>query len=350
MSQEIYTGKSAEHNLHQLILDERLDQDILNYILPDRKPHSWESRFWDYKKEAPDTSGRNAESPTRSIMELIKDVVAFHNSFGGYIVFGIDEKLSDPVIGCKNLGASGFTIDKFNQQVLAYTKADIICKFRSFNVAVQGSELLVGILLVPMRAERAPIVRMYKGAPEDGKKEPSFRKGDIFARINDACLKVQNNIQYLQFICSARKCEPNAMQRRAENNLPAKDPNLVQFVGRAEYLLQLWSWVTTQSTPVKVLTALGGMGKTAIAYEFCTQLISNPTAAIERVIWLSAKTRSFSAISGKWFQVTRTDFVTPTEFFARLASELGSTDKEILEAETIEELLDIVLYGLNQLP
>jgi hypothetical protein len=69
-----------------------------------------------------------------------------------------------------------------------------------------------------------------------------------------------------------------------------------------------------------------------------------------KVVWLTAKKQTFSAVQGRWVGVTRTDFETVDGLFAALARELGSLPAEIEEAHDRSELLDLVLAGLRMFP
>src|SRR5262245_19761884 len=101
------TGLTAEAELHQLIIDECVDDRVLNYVLHSHRPHAWEGALWDYKRDLPPTSGRGTDAKRSSaqerIAELVKDVVSFHNSYGGYIVAGIDQHADEPWVGCENI-------------------------------------------------------------------------------------------------------------------------------------------------------------------------------------------------------------------------------------------------------
>ena len=102
--------------------------------------------------------------------------------------------------------------------------------------------------------------------------------------------------------------------------------------------------------PAECYQALGGTGKTAVVFEFCLRLISDPPAWLSKVVWLTAKKQAFSAIQGQYVSVTRTDFESPDGFLATLAQELGAMDEEIKEADDREGLLDLVLKGLRMFP
>ena len=345
------TGRTAEARLRSFILDECLDDEVLDYLLPGQRPHAWEGSLWDYKRDLPSTSGREPDVERAenllAVAELVKDVVSMHNSYGGYIVAGVNEHTDLSLVGCQNLCSTGFTVEKLNQQVASYTRTNISCRFRQFQI----SNVPLGLLLVPMRDCHAPAVRMARGAPIKSNGRSSFSKGDIYARIGDSCVPVHRDMQALQFVCSERIFgKDREFNRQLENNLPPRDPNLIQFVGRTDYLVSLWNWLTDRHTPVKVITALGGTGKTATAFEFCRQIVNNCPAQIQKVIWLTAKKQSFSAIRGQWVGVTRTDFGSPNEFLSALARELGASDEEAGPDTDRPELLDSVLEGLRYFP
>jgi hypothetical protein len=354
---ELLTGLAAEKKLHEFVLQLCVDPVVLDFILPGGQPHSYETALWDYKTILPDLSGRNDDIETQStnvaIAEFVKDVVAFHNAFGGYLVAGIDQYSEKPVVGCPNLAASGFTLDKLNEQIFSYTKTKIECRIAHLPVRTNsGEQRWIGLVAIPMRLPGAPIVRMARGAPEI-KGKSSYLKNAIFVRISDSCLPVGNDSQLIRFLCSSRSfgAVTGQPEHEIEHNLPAPDPNLIRFVGRGDYLFQLWNWMIDRHTPVKTLTALGGTGKTAIAFEFCRQFLADSPTWASKVIWLSAKKRTFSAVQGKYVELTRTDFSNTTSFFVALAREVGAMEGEVQAAgEDATELLDLVYDGLKTFP
>ena len=171
-----------------------------------------------------------------------------------------------------------------------------------------------------------------------------------FSRVRAIfCMPLTDDASLLQLLCSDRAL--GARPRSIEHNLPPRDPNLISFVGRGEYLFKLWDWLIDKHSAVKTLTALGGTGKTAIAYEFCQQFLEDAPSWATKLVWLSAKQRAFSAILGKYEEMTRTDFSSPVDFLEALARECGAIDADIAEAEHDQgELLDLVYDGLKTFP
>lgn len=344
-----------ERDIFQLLDSGTLDQSVLDIILPGGVPLEYETALWDYKREFPNTSGKHIAGATdpdeHAICEFMKDVVAFHNSFGGYIVGGVGEFQSEPLVGCKNSENFAFRLDKLNDKLTAYTKSNIRCRIEKFTLSQGGTNRCISLLYVPRRGENSSIVRFVKGAPENKKKQ-AFQKGDIFARIDDKCLSARVNNIVIPFVCSKRLLQNNSATPYfpAENNLPPRDPNLVRFIGRADYLDKLWWWMVEQNVPLKVLTALGGTGKTSIAYEFCSQIVQNKPSWLEKVIWLSAKKQTYSAIQGVEYAATRVDFFDIGSFWEALSREVGIPEEVIDQADDSAELVNEILGIISELP
>ena len=70
---------------------------VVDILLPGGEPLSFEKSCWDYKREYP-TKSRDQKF-TRdeltayncSLAEIVKDIVSFYNSYGGYILFGVSD-------------------------------------------------------------------------------------------------------------------------------------------------------------------------------------------------------------------------------------------------------------------
>ena len=78
-----------------------------------------------------------------------------------------------------------------------------------------------------------------------------------------------------------------------EGNLPAREDVTVEFIGRLDELEELRKWFKDPNSKTWMLTGDGGKGKTAIAYEFATELKGGAPKNFEYILWLSAKSRRF---------------------------------------------------------
>src|SRR5207249_128844 len=141
-----------------------------------------------------------------------------------------------------------------------------------------------------------------------------------------------------------------ALLNEIDNNLPPRDPNLIEFIGRREYLVTLWSWLADTRNPVKVLTALGGTGKTAIAYQFCEQLVKARSEIFAKVIWLTAKSQTYAAILHKYVSTTRTDFTDIDSFLNAFLREIGCLDSDFTDFDQLEDKLDFAKELISEIP
>ena len=81
------------------------------------------------------------------------------------------------------------------------------------------------------------------------------------------------------------------------NNLPPAREVVQDFVGRREALRNLSEWLADDRAPQMVLWGYGGAGKSAIAYQFATEIADSGPEGLNAVIWLSAKKTEY--ISGE---------------------------------------------------
>jgi hypothetical protein len=295
-----------ERQLSVLIENGTCDESIFDLLLPSGKELNFESYVFDYKLNF--HLGREVQVNTEAdFCEIIKDIAAFHNSLGGYLILG-------------------FRADKPNYQLETWVKNTEtviakITKYTSNSIPVRtveklqkinGQDFRTYLLFVPKRAPTSKPVFFTKSSPDlldqNGKKPKSaFKKGLIYARIEHECKPVNDDPPLLDFVYSYRTAEGVSLILDGgddlENNLPPRDPNLIRFIGRKNYLNALWKWLSERRNPIKVLTALGGIGKTTVAYEFATQLLSKPGTGIDKVVWLSGKKLTFSRFKESWFQL-----------------------------------------------
>ena len=99
---EITSEIQRKKKLTWLIEMEDTGPDLITCLFSNGRALDTESPLWDFKRKYPDWSRyKSKEASEKSackaeISELVKDCVAFHNSFGGFIVFGIDDNTRLP--------------------------------------------------------------------------------------------------------------------------------------------------------------------------------------------------------------------------------------------------------------
>jgi tetratricopeptide (TPR) repeat protein len=121
-------------------------------------------------------------------------------------------------------------------------------------------------------------------------------------------------------------------------SLPPRQEVVGQFIGRERELRTLYSWLDS-SIQLWVLEGDGGKGKSSLAFVFCETLETSGND-LDRVIWLSAKTKKFQEGQVRGLQP---DFIDLASAFKAVMSAYGFGDvstgsREELETVTIELL------------
>lgn len=107
----------------------------------------------------------------------------------------------------------------------------------------------------------------------------------------------------------------------APEGLPPRDAIVVDFIGRRAELARLWQWVLDPQARRWLLTGDGGKGKSAIAYQFATEVTNHQEIEFAAVHWLSAKRQRFS--EGEVLSISEPDFWDLESAIDRLLTEFG---------------------------
>ena len=127
--------------------------------------------------------------------------------------------------------------------------------------------------------------------------------------------------------------------------LPSRESTSPHFIGRQQELERLRQWVGDPNARLWLLAGDGGKGKTAIAYEFASEVQQRAPRPLEIVIWMSAKRREFT--ERQTVDIDAPDFWDLESALNRVLTEYGWLDKvePSIEAKK-REALDL----LEQLP
>ena len=161
-------AENIKRTAFQLVRDTEFGPEVVELLLPEGIPLSFETELWDFKRkppllgEKPDAEAR--ESHKLEIHELIKDIASFHNSFGGYIVFGIEDSGENRVVGC------GSTLDlgDISKRFHSHTGRDI----QLFQNTLMVGEQSILLLLIPRRRRSEEPIQFSKTGPSSSKKKP----------------------------------------------------------------------------------------------------------------------------------------------------------------------------------
>lgn len=133
--------------------------------------------------------------------------------------------------------------------------------------------------------------------------------------------------------------------RVLENNLPAPESIVTDFIGRIRELEELYKWFGDDSQRRWMLAGAGGKGKTAIAYRFATQIKNSAPEPYTMLIWLSSKRRKF--MEGSIIPIDHPDFSDLDSALDKLLIAYGWG--EIIE-RTRTEKTELILKLFNEFP
>jgi tetratricopeptide (TPR) repeat protein len=346
---------TLRRRLYSFIKQEDISKHVLDVLLPNGNPLLFERQMWDYKIELPIAS-TSKESPTEKqtydakMAEVMKDVVSFYNSYGGYLVIGVQDNPREIVGFDRN-----FNCDDLNKRIKGATRHDVGCTFALHDVQTsQAIRKRIGLLFVPQRPDHTSPAQFTKAAPSSLTGKKAYAQGDIYFRQSDECIPAKSS-EDLTFLCAQgrRRFVESALvsiSNPLSNNLRERDPGFIKFVGRDEYLQSLWHWLLDRYSPGKLLAGVGGIGKTTIAREFAEQLTKSSPFGFERIIWFSAKKRFYTAVLGKYVPTMRVDFADTATLLRALLLELGCPESMVDPEWTTDELIDEVIDSLKLIP
>lgn len=350
-------GATVTTSLKDLLEDLRsrvdelaLGSEVVQLLLPKGRPHDNETQLWDYKISLPMLPEKPGDEERKrfdaELGGLIKDVVAFHNAYGGYILFGVSDSGSNRIRGIQGELDCG----DFNARLQSYAGVSIECHCQVLRAtdAVDAPHVL--LLLIPRRANGAPPVRFQKEGPRTLKGERSFQK-ETYVRVRDQCRPATNTSEDWQFLHSPRlppdRLGGPVIRRPIRSALPPRDLDLVKFVGRETSLAKLREWLGDDKSPIRLITGIGGLGKTALAAQFAEEVVSTGAANIEWVIWLTAKRQTYSALRGRMVSTGKVDFSSERSLYEALLRILSYEMPLDADDPSLDDIRDRVSEALG---
>lgn len=214
---------------------------------------------------------------------IVRLALAFYNSYGGIVVFGVHDADFSPVGLNRQID-----VEAFNDVLTDLTGERIECLAREYRLA--GTEHRVQVLLVPRRGIQKP-ARLLR--PLD-----RYSIGTLWVRDRHS-VREANESNLSMLYSDRRDLSRNLtgdMQRSVHESLPPSPATIEEFIGRKELLDQLWSWLVFGSRPRLYLHGPGGSGKSTLAYEFSRQVADRGSQIafingdrLDYVIYISGK-------------------------------------------------------------
>lgn len=355
MMPKIESTFEVRRRTYGLIRKGILGPEVVSLLLPEGDPFLYEKQLWDYKSELPAQLPQAKPSDTEvarynaKMADVVKDAVAMYNSYGGYLVIGVNDN-PRAIIGF----TAQFNCDDLNKRIYYATKHEVDCHFGFFECPMKTGTKTIGIVLVPQRSEHREPAQFLRDAPKHDNGRLAYRKHELYLRVGDECRPAHTSDDYT-FLCSQGRRQfvaPTELGLTSVlcSNLGPRDPGFIQFIGRDEYLQDLWRWLCDRFSPARLLAGLGGVGKTTIAREFAEAVARSAPLGLENVIWLSAKKQFYAAVLEKYVPTTRVDFNDVDTMLRAILLELGSTADMLSDEWSRDELLEETISTLRVMP
>jgi hypothetical protein len=307
-------------DLHRSVEGGSLDAPLLRRVVGDLSLLN-ECEVIDFKRQLPASDTEYAKA--------MRDIVALHNSYGGYLIFGVDEVAKDRTFKLVGVDQSALHLQKIRDGIRAYASVDL--RVKGFGLEVDGI-CLYGLWVAKRVAGELP-VRFQRNGPDDKPGKPIFKRGDVvFRRIesND----VAKSAEDFDFLFSERKppslelSENVGAGEALENNLPDRAIVCAKFIGRKDDIGDLWAWLADDFSRVRLIAGQGGLGKTSLAYRFSEEVAVRSLKPFNKVVWLTAKKRQFIASKDEYRDADHVDFSDADSLFRAIARALGCVESD----------------------
>ncbi|MCD8418755.1 putative DNA binding domain-containing protein [Tenacibaculum finnmarkense genomovar finnmarkense] len=223
-------------------------------------------------------------SDTKAKIEFSKDMLAFANSKGGYIIFGVNNSFE--WIGLDDRSDSD--TDEANISNILDNYVDGHLDFITNTVEIDGLHFFIVYIfktkdITPFKKDGQYSKTAWKQTKS--KNITVFKKGDIYCRRGSRSIKADN----LFF-----KLKSNDF--KVIENISSLPVMYNEFVGRVGYLEELDLKLNNKNNRLIQIDGIGGIGKTTFVHYFCTKLIENEKFKnnFDFIIWTSSKRNKYT--------------------------------------------------------
>ncbi|MBO9642389.1 MAG: putative DNA binding domain-containing protein [Pseudacidovorax sp.] len=323
--------------LSQLIVAGDVSSAPINLVYRGERFSPIEGALIDYKRDFP--TERQAQ------LKIIKHIQAFHNTFGGYIIFGAAEIVKDVEIIPVHDVLPVFDFKALRDLCREYFTAPIELQSRVHNVQKGGKDFQVILCHIPPRSQKFPV--LVKKDAQDSSSKFILKRDDAYLREGDNSIAAATYHHWRILFGGVENpyiASPSKFAQRIRpiyNDLPDRDFICPEFIGRESYLSRLFTWLADDFSCVRILAGEGGLGKTSIAFEFASEVSRGNLIEVEAIIWLTAKKYQFRALINDYEELINSHFTNSRQLFESLARNLGEVrdDWNDLEESDFPRLL-----------
>ncbi len=236
-----------------------------------------EGELWDYKQEIPVVS-RGSESDWASIAA---DVLAFHNTSGGVLVFGVRDR-DYAFVGAKN----NVQTKTFNDKIRRYVGDRFWVTYsRHF---IQYTQRYLGVAIIPPKVH-APLRAMGDSPTVSGKQ--LLKAGDLCVRVADQT-RVLRGTEAIKFAAEHSLAPGGSLYEVDEPNYRVLRPDYRGFIYRDRLCKSVENALSSDRTFTASLTGIGGVGKTALASWATLRAFEDKR--FDFIVSVTAKDRAFT--------------------------------------------------------
>lgn len=333
---------SLKNDVYKLVQNGSTSKEVIDrFVGADGEIFPKECELWDFKEDLEDSNDAH--------IKMLKTILSFHNTYGGYIIYGIKEVQKDKKFQIEGIAKEKINLQNIRGKFDKYVSKRIDVTFTEHRFHIDGNEKIVGLLHIPKRLKNEHTLAPYTTA-NSSKNEIILAKDAVYIRKVDVSTQAVSQEEF-EFLMGEREFGVSTTRVRKniiEHNLPDKNFICPKFIGRFEIIQELWSWLSDDFQYAKVLAADGGKGKTSIAYEFCQLLISSGSNLFDQVIWLTAKKKQFKASHNVYIPTPETHFNDIDSLLKEICLRTGFLVSEISDFN-FQQLQRSAREGLNAL-
>lgn len=283
-----------------------------------------EGCLFDYKRDVP--------TDRLSLLKTLRHVAAFHNTYGGYLIFGANEENKDEPAKPVHKAIAALDTKQVRDLVREYLSAPIEVQSAIISLDLPNGQFQIVVLHIPKRSAHEPVA-FVKSANDDKKK--IFDVEQVFVRDGDNSIACTKPVHW-RLIYGGRQnpylaSELLPISPPLFSNLPDRSFIYQSFIGRQDTLSALWQWLGDDFSCVRVLAGEGGLGKTSIAYEFAQDICKTKPCDFVQVVWLTAKKEQFRAMDNGFEAMPVTHYDSAPALFRQILIQLGMFEIEAAE-------------------
>lgn len=240
-----------------------------------------ETELWDYKLRCP-----SINSPSLAWAEICKDILAFHNTGkGGVVFFGIDDKEYNIVgVSTEDLIDSKL----FNDKIRKYVGDKLWVDF--YAISNSSKTVTIAAIIIPQLNDNSAIKRFQKNGPEKHKKLLFYANGSAVRRFDSSIVLSPSEANDLAFNRPVIQYKEYEIDEPCYRLLSA---DYHEFILRSKYCEAVMRGLHHNRATSVCLIGIGGVGKTALATWAVKRLYSDEE--YDYIVSISAKDRELTS-------------------------------------------------------